>query len=121
MDIAAYFRRRVLIPAGEEYIVRIALAAIHMNEARDFYPLFYNSDVRGKWWALRDSNPRHPRCKRGALPTELSARPDRTGHINMKSAETCQAAFLPPLPDKKRNKNSRFYTNRLFCYNACLK
>src|SRR5262249_38230888 len=25
------------------------------------------------WWAVRDSNPRHPRCKRGALPTELTA------------------------------------------------
>ena len=24
-------------------------------------------------WAMRDSNPRHPRCKRGALPTELIA------------------------------------------------
>ncbi len=24
-------------------------------------------------WALRDSNPRHSRCKRDALPTELSA------------------------------------------------
>jgi hypothetical protein len=21
-----------------------------------------------KWWAVRGSNPRHPRCKRGALP-----------------------------------------------------
>jgi hypothetical protein len=26
-----------------------------------------------RWWAVRDSNPRHPRCKRGALPTELTA------------------------------------------------
>src|SRR5436305_852857 len=26
-------------------------------------------------WALRDSNPRPPPCKGGALPTELSARP----------------------------------------------
>ena len=25
------------------------------------------------WWAVRDSNSRHPRCKRGALPTELTA------------------------------------------------
>jgi len=25
-------------------------------------------------WALRGSNPRHPRCKHGALPTELNAR-----------------------------------------------
>ena len=29
---------------------------------------------RGKWWAVRDSNPRHLRCKRSALPTELTAR-----------------------------------------------
>ena len=27
-----------------------------------------------KWWAMTDSNRRHPRCKRGALPTELIAR-----------------------------------------------
>jgi hypothetical protein len=27
------------------------------------------------WWAMRDSNPRPPRCKRGALPTELIALP----------------------------------------------
>jgi hypothetical protein len=27
-----------------------------------------------EWWALRGSNPRHLRCKRSALPTELSAR-----------------------------------------------
>lgn len=25
------------------------------------------------WWAVTDSNRRHPRCKRGALPTELTA------------------------------------------------
>lgn len=25
------------------------------------------------WWAMRDSNSRHPRCKRGALPAELIA------------------------------------------------
>ena len=28
----------------------------------------------GLWWAVRGSNPRPPRCKRGALPTELTAR-----------------------------------------------
>src|SRR4051812_24435974 len=26
-----------------------------------------------KWWAMTGSNRRHPRCKRGALPTELIA------------------------------------------------
>src|SRR5436305_8664133 len=25
----------------------------------------------GKWWSRRDSNPRPPRCERGALPAEL--------------------------------------------------
>ena len=30
-------------------------------------------DICKKWWAMRDSNSRHPRCKRGALPTELIA------------------------------------------------
>src|SRR5262249_26586301 len=27
------------------------------------------------WWAVTDSNRRHPACKAGALPTELTARP----------------------------------------------
>ena len=26
-----------------------------------------------EWWAVRGSNSRHPRCKRGALPAELTA------------------------------------------------
>lgn len=28
-----------------------------------------------EWWAVTGSNCRHPRCKRGALPTELTAHP----------------------------------------------
>src|SRR5262249_32899273 len=38
------------------------------------------------WWAMRDSNRRHPRCKRGALPTELIApRPYRRAfHLSQK-------------------------------------
>ena len=36
-------------------------------------------DRRGGWWAVRGSNSRHPRCKRGALPTELTARPRGAG------------------------------------------
>ena len=27
------------------------------------------------WWRVRDSNPRPPRCERGALPTELTPHP----------------------------------------------
>ena len=26
-----------------------------------------------RWWAVTDSNRRHPACKAGALPTELTA------------------------------------------------
>ena len=26
-----------------------------------------------EWWRIRDSNPRPPRCERGALPAELAA------------------------------------------------
>ena len=26
-----------------------------------------NSVAKNEWWAMRDSNPRPPRCKRGAL------------------------------------------------------
>src|SRR5713101_3072351 len=30
--------------------------------------------IRGEgWWAVTDSNRRHPACKAGALPTELTA------------------------------------------------
>ncbi len=28
----------------------------------------------GKWWVVTDSNRRHSRCKRDALPTELTTR-----------------------------------------------
>src|SRR5205823_467439 len=36
---------------------------------------------RGLWWAVRGSNSRHPRCKRGALPTELTARRPSKAHL----------------------------------------
>src|SRR5579872_4538531 len=29
--------------------------------------------AKGDWWTAGDSNPRPPRCERGALPTELAA------------------------------------------------
>jgi hypothetical protein len=34
--------------------------------------VFYQGD-EGEWWAMTDSNRRHLRCKRSALPTELIA------------------------------------------------
>ena len=30
-------------------------------------------NFRENWWTAWDSNPRPPRCERGALPTELAA------------------------------------------------
>ena len=53
------------------------------------YQLSYPGLIKGKgvypqycvfyWWAMTDSNRRHPRCKRGALPTELIALVPRKG------------------------------------------
>src|SRR6202045_4813953 len=34
---------------------------------------FGSVGANATWWAMRDSNPRPPRCKRDALPTELIA------------------------------------------------
>src|SRR5881296_2322290 len=43
------------------------------------------------WWTARGSNPRPPRCERGALPAELLAHEQRTNFS--KRAEACQHAF----------------------------
>jgi len=46
-------------------------------------PLNDEVDIRGShtedWWAVQDSNLRHPRCKRGALTAELTARAATVG------------------------------------------
>src|SRR3546814_9789245 len=48
----------------------------------------------GKWWAMTGSNCRHPRCKRGALPTELIARRDvPIGHFRQASSHHPVPAF----------------------------
>src|SRR5207247_1522284 len=43
------------------------------------------------WWTRRDSNPRPPRCERGALPAELLAHEQR-GNSSKRSG-ACQHAF----------------------------
>jgi hypothetical protein len=45
-------------------VIRAAPAASHVKHRRAGC---------AAWWAMRDSNPRPPRCKRDALPTELIA------------------------------------------------
>ncbi len=47
---------------------------IRTHDTRFWRPLLYQlsyTDIL--WWAMRDSNSRHLRCKRSALPTELIA------------------------------------------------
>src|SRR5229473_2030894 len=43
------------------------------------------------WWTRRDSNPRPPRCERGALPAELLAHEQQ--HNFSKRADACQHTF----------------------------
>src|SRR5258705_13332246 len=43
------------------------------------------------WWTRRDSNPRPPRCERGALPAELLAHEQQIDFS--KRAGACQHAF----------------------------
>ena len=59
------------------------------------------------WWAVTGSNCRHPRCKRGALPTELTAR--QVGNVESHALEQdgrpAKGAFRPncPLQLKRRS------------------
>ena len=50
------------------------------------------------WWALRGSNSRPSRCKRDALPAELSA------HL----------AYRKDIYTHKKNKSSFFFTKNIF-------
>ncbi len=56
---------------------------------------FWNSEKSVKlfriWWTRGDSNPRPPRCERGALPAELLAHEQR-GNSSKRSG-ACQHAF----------------------------
>ena len=47
------------------------------------------------WWSRRDSNPRHPACKAGALPAEL--RPPRRTPAPRESSGAIQAEHRPRL------------------------
>src|SRR5205085_8756078 len=55
------------------------------------------------WWAMRDSNPRPPRCKRDALPAELialnrSLRPEASGIASSSEADEHRAASAARTP-----------------------
>src|SRR6185312_7494416 len=57
------------------------------------------------WWAMTDSNRRHPRCKRGALPTELIA-PRRSGELTQKRQRPPQGrppGFIANAPRLRRS------------------
>ncbi len=57
------------------------------------------------WWAVQDSNLRHPRCKRGALTAELTAR---------EAAVAAQAASRPVLVSR-RPPRGREISGRGWC------
>src|SRR5207248_11499018 len=67
-------RRSFIAEIADTALTRVATARKVILTDSLFNELF--QDVR--WWAVRDSNSRHPRCKRGALPTELTARYGRS-------------------------------------------
>jgi hypothetical protein len=64
---------------------RLAAEAVHLmgsdhsentdcpTEASHRKILLYLNMLASRWWAVTDSNRRHPACKAGALPTELTA------------------------------------------------
>ena len=53
------------------------------------------------WWSRRDSNPRHPACKAGALPAEL--RPPRRAPAPRESSGAIRAEHRPRLrPERAR-------------------
>ena len=58
-------RRARFVASGD-----VPVAAGSMGAARPHT----RNVLRRKWWAVQDSNLRHPRCKRGALTAELTAR-----------------------------------------------
>jgi hypothetical protein len=42
--------------------------------------------IEKNWWAVTDSNRRHPACKAGALPTELTALARRLSRSTVRRA-----------------------------------
>ena len=62
-------------------------------------------------WALRDSNPRHPPCKGGALPAELNARTACHGSATISGHRpgvgTPEIGWWPPTCDGPRRTGAR--------------
>src|ERR1700736_3335627 len=63
---------------------------------------FCNSEKSVKlfriWWTRGDSNPRPPRCERGALPAEILAQEQQSNFS--KRTERCQPAIFACVDDK---------------------
>ena len=94
---------------------RAVLFAMHRRSFQ--WPLF---DVvpaeAGRAWRRRDSNPRPPRCKAGALPVELHprSRSVRTGGVEppQRGATALQAAELAGARRPQEKKGGRPDSNR---------
>src|SRR5215467_4360984 len=85
------------------------LSCLHRSDAKApknvepalFECEFFQGGVQPYWWTRGDSNPRPPRCERGALPAELLAHEQQI-HLN-KAEMGCQhepnASFSAKKPE----------------------
>ena len=84
----------------------------------------YRNGGEGRWWAMTDSNRRHPRCKRGALPTELIARRvggcDLCGTGSNRKRKISNYSTFFERPAKMQKGVETFRTASLFCLETCL-
>ena len=58
------------------------------------------------WWAVTDSNRRHPACKAGALPTELTA---LTARLSLSKAVAQASQRFPQTHAKTAPFGAVFY------------
>src|ERR1043165_4748012 len=77
------------------------------------------------WWAMRDSNPRPPRCKRDALPAELiarnrSLRPFASGFVPSSEADEHWAARARPARPQLSSSRNRLPALNLACFEAAI-
>src|SRR5437588_10806340 len=69
---------------------------------------FWQGPGRISEWALRVSNPRPPRCKRGALATELSAHPSNEKRLGEPRRFACMT-----IPGRPGRRNRSYIENEL--------
>lgn len=89
-------------------------------EAGELTRLLHPAKMWGNWWNRRGSNPRPPRCHRGALSTELLSHggrtQNRTGISGFSDQRIDHVCHSSKCWRKERGSNS----HRLFEFRSCL-